>query len=192
MRQGISSGTSTRRRVVTKSSSKAIEKREAKSPFMDLFVTELRDIYWAEKHLVKSLPQMARSSTSKELIDAFEEHTEITKKQVDRLEQVFKMLNMKPIGKKCEAMDGLVKEAKHHISELEKGMVRDAALITAAQKVEHYEMAAYGSLRTFAQLLQMDEAVELLQETLDEEGETDKLLTEIAESSINEEAYEED
>ncbi len=189
MRQGISGGTSTRRKTATK---KTASKNEHKSPFMELFITELKDIYWAEKHLVKSLPQMAKAATSPELTEAFEDHLEATKNHVVRLEKVFKMLNMKPIGKKCEAMDGLVAEAKELISENDKGMVRDAAMITAAQKVEHYEIAAYGSLRTFAQMLQMDDAVELLQETLDEEGETDKLLTEIAESSINEEAYEEE
>lgn len=189
MRQSTSTG---RSKTTGRSASKKTSGKKEESPFKELFVTELKDIYWAEKHLVKSLPQMARASTSEELKSAFEDHLEVTKKQVDRLDEIFRIIGMKPIGKKCEAMDGLVKEAKELISEIDKGMVRDAALITAAQKVEHYEIAAYGSLRTFAQMLQMDDAVELLQETLDEEGETDKLLTEIAESSINEEAYEQE
>jgi ferritin-like metal-binding protein YciE len=177
------------KKAATKQSTSA---KENKSPFMKLFVDELKDIYWAEKHLTKALPKMAKKATSPELIQAFENHLTETEGQIERLEQVFEMLDMKPAAKKCEAMSGLVKEAEELIKENPAGMVRDAAMITAAQKVEHYEIASYGSLRTFAQMMGMPKAAALLQETLDEEGNTDHKLTEIAEASINEEAIEEE
>lgn len=171
---------------------KSASSRKMNSSMHEVFVTELKDIYWAEKHLVKSLPKMMKAATSKELKAAFEDHIEVTEKQVERLEEVFGILDMKPQAKKCEAMDGLVKEGKEMIEEMEKGMGLDAALISAAQKVEHYEIASYGCLRTFARVLGLSEAANLLQETLDEEGETDKLLTSIAEGFVNEEASEEE
>lgn len=157
----------------------------------ELFHETLKDIYNAEKQLVKALPKMAKAATSQQLIDAFEEHLTVTENQVTRLEQVFEACDLKVSSKKCEAMEGLVQEGQEAIEETEDGSaVRDVALIIAAQKVEHYEIAAYGSLRTIATLLGFDEAAELLQETLDEEGEADKTLTDVA-GQINMEAYNE-
>ena len=163
---------------------------EPQDGLMKLMQSMLQDIYWAEKHLVKSMPDMIEAAQSDLLIDALEDHLEETEEQVIRLEEVFHLLDLRPKGRKCEVMQGLVDEANEAISEFEEGPVRDAAIIIAAQKVEHYEIASYGSLRSIADLLQMDEVVDLLQETLDEEGETDKILNEIA-MDINEEAYRE-
>jgi ferritin-like metal-binding protein YciE len=137
------------------------------------------------------LPKMAKAAAAPELKEAFETHLEETKGQVERLEQLFKSLEGSPKGKKCVAMEGLLEEGKEIISEHDKSSLRDAALICAAQKVEHYEIAAYGCARTFAQLLGLEEAVELLQETLDEEGNADKKLTHLAETIINIEAEQE-
>jgi ferritin-like metal-binding protein YciE len=150
----------------------------------------LKDMYWAEKHLTKALPKMSKAADAPELQEAFDMHLQETEGQIERLEQVFEHFGLTVRAKKCEAMEGLVEEGKEVIENHDKGSVRDAALIIAAQKVEHYEIAAYGSLRTLAQVLGNDEAAQLLQETLDEEGETDKKLTEIA-LSINEIASEE-
>lgn len=157
----------------------------------DLLVDELKDLYSAENQLVKALPKMAKAATSPELRAAFEEHLEVTKGQVERLDQIFEQLEGSPRGKKCVAMEGLIEEGKELISENDKSSVLDAGLICAAQKVEHYEMAGYGCARTFARLLGHEEVANLLQETLDEEGEADKKLTELAESVINVEAEEE-
>ncbi|MGZ8544586.1 MAG: YciE/YciF ferroxidase family protein [Flavisolibacter sp.] len=152
----------------------------------ELFIEELKDIYWAEKHLVKALPKMKKAATSQELALAFEEHLAVTEEQVKRAEQVFELLDMTPRAKKCEAMDGLVKEAQNIIEDTPKGTaVRDAGLIIAAQKVEHYEIAAYGSLVQLAKTMGENEVADLLQLTLDEEKETDQLLTELAVSGIN-------
>ncbi len=158
------------------------------SKFHQLFMDELKDIYWAEKHLVKALPKMQKAATSSELIDAFADHLALTKGHVTRLEEVFELMGAKPVAKKCEAMDGLVTEAQELISEEEESSVLDAGLIIAAQKVEHYEIATYGSLRTLATRMGHMEAANILGRTLDEEKETDSLLTQIAESSVNEEA----
>lgn len=157
----------------------------------DLFVDELKDMYNAENQLLKALPKMAKAATSPELQEAFTNHLEETEKQVERLESVFEMLDMKPVGKTCKAMKGLIEEGKEILEEDMDDDVRDVALIGAAQRVEHYEMAAYGCARTFAGLLGLDDAAELLQETLDEEGNADKLLTKLSER-INVEANEED
>jgi ferritin-like metal-binding protein YciE len=152
----------------------------------ELFVEELKDIYWAEKHLTKALPKMKKAATSEELANAFDEHLAVTQEQVGRVEQVFELLDMTPRAKKCEAMDGLVKEAQEVIEELPKGSaVIDAGLIIAAQKVEHYEIAAYGSLVQLAKTMGENEIADLLQQTLDEEKEADQLLTELAVSGIN-------
>ena len=152
----------------------------------ELFVEELKDIYWAEKHLLKALPKMVKASTSEELAGAFEDHLATTEKQVERCEQVFELLEMAARGKKCEAMDGLVKEAQGIIEEMPKGSaVIDAGLIIGAQKIEHYEIAAYGSLVQLARTMGESEIAEILQETLDEEKEADKLLTELAVNGIN-------
>lgn len=152
----------------------------------ELFTDELKDIYWAEKHLTKALPKMKKSSTSEELASAFEDHLNVTEKQIERLEKVFELLNIVPRAKKCEAMEGLVKEAQEVIEELPKGSaVIDAALIISGQKVEHYEIAAYGSLVQLAKTMGENEIADLLQQTLDEEKQTDRLLTELAVSGIN-------
>lgn len=148
----------------------------------ELLIHELKDLYSAETQLVKALPKMAKAASDEDLVEAFEEHLEQTKGQVERLERVFEMLDAKPTGKTCEAMKGLVAEGEETISEDATDDVKDAALIAVAQKVEHYEIAGYGTVRTFANLLGEKEVASLLQETLDEEGETDKKLTEIAES----------
>ena len=152
----------------------------------ELFIDELKDIYWAEKHLTKALPKMKKASTSDELASAFEDHLAVTEEHVTRVEQVFEMLDMTARAKKCEAMEGLVVEAQNIIEELPKGTaVRDAGLIIAGQKVEHYEIAAYGSLVQLAKTMGETEIANLLQLTLDEEKEADKLLTELAVSGIN-------
>jgi ferritin-like metal-binding protein YciE len=156
----------------------------------DLYVTELKDIYNAEKLLLKALPKMAKAASSADLRAAFEEHLEVTRGQVERLEEVFEGMDMAPRGKKCRAMEGLIEEGKEMMEEEAEPAVMDAALICAAQKVEHYEIAAYGCLRTYARELGYDDAAELLQKTLDEEGEADKKLTQLAEGSINTEAEE--
>ena len=156
----------------------------------ELFVNELRDIYDAEKQLTKALPKMAKAAESDELRAAFEEHLEVTRAQVGRLEQVFKLLGMAARGKPCEGMKGLIEEGEEVMKEME-GSTLDAALIASAQKVEHYEIATYGTLATFAEVLEMQQAKDLLGPTLEEEKEADEKLTAIA-SQINPEAEAED
>jgi len=151
----------------------------------DLFVDELKDIYSAEKQLVKALPKMAQASSSQKLKDAFEKHLAQTKVHVERIESVFKSMDKKPTAKTCKAMEGLIEEGKELISEEAEESTKDAGLICAAQKVEHYEIASYGCLVTFANHLGLDKGAKILQQTLEEEKETDQLLTEIAESEIN-------
>lgn len=157
----------------------------------DLYLDELKDIYDAENQLLKALPKMAKTAQNEELSAAIEQHLDQTQSQIERLEQIFEDLEEKPKGKKCEAMKGLLEEAKSMMEEAEDPDVRDAAIIAAAQKVEHYEIATYGTLRTYAELLGFDEQAELLQETLDEEKETDENLTELAVTCINLEAEDE-
>jgi ferritin-like metal-binding protein YciE len=152
----------------------------------ELLVEEVKDIYDAEKQLVKALPKMAKATDSPELRAAFEDHLEITKAHVSRLEEVFKLLGVPARGKTCEGMKGLIEEGQKAIEELE-GTVLDAALIASAQKVEHYEIATYGTLATFAEVLDMQDAKDLLGQTLDEEKEADQKLTQIA-GQINPEA----
>lgn len=154
----------------------------------DLYVEELKDLYNAENQLLKALPKMAKKASAPELKRAFQDHLEQTKTHVNRLEQIFEGLDEKPTGKTCKAMKGLVEEGKEVIGEDGDESVLDAALIGAAQRVEHYEMAGYGCVRTFATLLGENAAAKLLQKTLDEEGMTDKKLTSLAESIINVEA----
>ena len=151
----------------------------------DLYVEELRDLYNAEKQLVKALPKMAKKATHEELKGAFTEHLEQTKEHVERLEQIFEQLGKRAGGKTCKAMQGIVEEGKEMMEEDATPEVMDAALIAAAQRAEHYEIAGYGTVRTYAKLLGDDRAAKLLQQTLDEEGETDKKLSGLAESSIN-------
>jgi ferritin-like metal-binding protein YciE len=152
-----------------------------------LYIDELRDIYSAENQLVKALPKMAKAAASDELRSGFEQHLEQTKGHVKRLEEIFSELDEKPTGKKCKGMQGLIEEGKEIIDEDLEDEVLDAGLISAAQRVEHYEIAAYGCVRTFATILGEDSAAELLEQTLEEEKETDKKLTELAEN-INLEA----
>ena len=154
----------------------------------ELFVDEIKDLYSAENQLLKALPKMAKAATSPELKKAFEEHLEQTKTHVVRLEKVCEGLDVSPKGKKCAAMEGLIKEGGETIAAKGDPAVKDAALIAAAQRVEHYEMAGYGCVRTFAQTLGLKAEAKILQETLDEEGATDKHLTELAESVINADA----
>jgi ferritin-like metal-binding protein YciE len=148
----------------------------------------MKDIYWAEKAITKAMPEMVERVSSQELTDALTEHMEITAQQITRLEDVFEIIGVKAEGEKCEAMEGIIEEAEDIIEELEEGPVRDAGIIAAAQKIEHYEIATYGSLRSFANTLGEFEAASLLEETLEEEKESDQKLTDIAESIINLEA----
>ena len=152
-----------------------------------LYINELRDLYNAETQLVKALPKMAKASSNSELRQGFEEHLRQTSEHVSRLEQIFEMLDEKPTGKKCLGMDGLVKEGAEAIKEGYEDAVKDAAIIATAQRVEHYEIAGYGSVRTFAQLLGEDEHVSLLEPTLEEEKRTYQKLSQLAES-INRQA----
>jgi ferritin-like metal-binding protein YciE len=152
-----------------------------------LFLDEIRDLYDAEKQLTKALPKMAMGAASEELRMAFEDHLEQTQEHVKRLEEIFDGLGEKGAGKKCTAMQGLIKEGGELMA-MDEGALRDAGLIAAAQKVEHYEISGYGSARAHADLLGDAEAVRLLQETLDEEREADEKLNELAQSTINEEA----
>jgi len=154
----------------------------------DLLISELKDIYSAENQILKALPKMAKAAASDDLKAAFKTHLEETKGQVERLDQIFEMLEASPRGKKCKAMQGLIEEGSELLSEDADPYVLDAALIAAAQKVEHYEIASYGCVRTWAQELGFDEVVELLEATLDEEKATDEKLTELAESHVNAEA----
>jgi ferritin-like metal-binding protein YciE len=166
---------------------------DAKSLLHEFLVDELKDIYWAEKHLTKALPKMAKAATSDELRQAFEDHLEQTEEHVSRLEQVFEMLGMKPQAKKCDAMAGLVEEGKSIIEDTEADTAtRDVGLILAAQKVEHYEIATYGGLAQLAKTLGLTDVKDVLGQTLSEEKETDERLTEIAETSINMDAAGED
>jgi ferritin-like metal-binding protein YciE len=156
-----------------------------RSLLMKLFEDELKDIYWAEKALTKALPKMAKNATAPELVEAIENHLQETEDQVGKVEQVFEILGQKPVAKKCEAMAGLVKEAEEIMKETEKGPQRDAGIISAAQKVEHYEIASYGTLRTFAKNLGLNDAAMILEEILEEEKNADETLTQVAESAIN-------
>jgi ferritin-like metal-binding protein YciE len=182
----------TTKKTASKKATASYSKEENNSMLQDLFLDELRDIYWAEKHLVKALPKMEKASTSDELATAFADHLAVTQEQVTRLEQVFEMLGEKPRGKKCEGMEGLVKEAESVIEDTEDGTsTRDVGLIISAQKVEHYEIAAYGGLAQLAKTLGKEDIANLLGETLEEEKETDELLTNLAENNINQSAQQE-
>jgi ferritin-like metal-binding protein YciE len=157
----------------------------------DLFLHELRDVLDAERQITKALPKMKKAATSEELKAAFDEHLAVTEEQIERLESVFKSLDKAARGKHCSGMEGLIKEAEELIKEEEPSAALDAALIGAAQKVEHYEIAAYGTLATYAELLELEDAVDLLGETLNEEKETDEKLSTLA-SSLNLVAVEQD
>jgi ferritin-like metal-binding protein YciE len=157
----------------------------------DLLQEELKDLYDAEKQLTKALPKMMKKATAVDLKEAFEEHLRQTETHIERLEQAFEQLEMPARGKKCKGMQNLIAEGNEMISEAEDDAARDAVMIAAAQKVEHYEIASYGTVRTWATLLGRNEIAQLLEETLEEEKETDQKLTEIAESFVNEAAAEE-
>jgi ferritin-like metal-binding protein YciE len=159
---------------------------KADSLLKKYFTESLQDMYYAEKAITKALPKMKKAATSSELQNAFEDHLTVTEEQVSRLEQVFESIGEKVKAKKCEAIEGLIKEAESNIEDTDEGTAtRDVGLIMAGQKVEHYEIATYGGLVQLAQTLGLDEAADLLQETLDEEKETDELLTGIAENDVN-------
>lgn len=179
------------------SSKKASQPRvatgETHSALLEFFTDELKDIYWAEQHLTKAIPKMEKAATSEELKEAFATHLEQTQGHVERLEQVFGLLDHKPQAKKCDAMDGIIKEGESIIEDTDKGTAtRDVGLILAAQKVEHYEISTYGGLTQLAKTLGRDDIAKILGETLAEEKETDELLTEIAEGSINYQSAEEE
>jgi len=156
------------------------------------FVDSLKDIYWAEKHLTKALPKMQKAATTEELQTAIEEHLTQTEEHISRLEQVFELMGKKAQAKKCDAMEGLVKEGESVVEETEDGsMTRDVGIIVSAQKVEHYEIAAYGGLVQLAKTMGQEEIASILSKTLEEEKQTDAGLTEIAENKINWEAEQE-
>ena len=160
------------------------------NPLEELLIDEIKDIYSAENQIIKALPKMAKAASSPELKRAFERHLEETRRQVERLNQIGDQLDIKLTGKKCKGMEGLIEEGKEMMEEDLDDNALDAGLIGAAQKVEHYEIAAYGTARTHASLLGYNKIAKLLQQTLDEEGATDKKLTALAESVINVEAVE--
>lgn len=169
----------------TTTAGKVKPKADAAEQLQDFMIDGMKDMYWAEKALVKNLPKMYKNATSKSLKEAINGHIEETKGQVKRLEDAFKALKMKPEAVKCDAMDGLLKEAEGILEETEPGAVRDAAIIAAAQKVEHYEIASYGTLATYAKLLKHKEVLALLLQSLAEEKNCDKDLTKLAKTEIN-------
>lgn len=166
----------------TKSKAEPAEYAIEESKLMKLFEDSLKDIYWAENALVKALPKMAKKATSAELIEAIESHLKETEGHVSKVEQVFEIIGKKAVAKKCEAMNGLIKEAEEIMKETEEGAMRDAGIIAASQKVEHYEIATYGTLRTFAEILGQSEAAGILDEILTEEKNCDETLTGVAQS----------
>lgn len=181
-----------RKTASSKSKSASAGKGASDNMLKEFFIDELKDIYWAEKHLVKTLPKMQKAATSSELQDAFADHLEVTKTHVTRLEDAFEALGEKARARKCDAMEGITKEGESIIEDTEEGTsTRDVGLILAAQKVEHYEISTYGGLHQLAITLGLDEVADILAETLEEEKETDEKLTEIAENSVNYEAAEE-
>lgn len=181
--EAAKSATKTAPKTSAKGTVKA--KSSAAEGLRALFVDSLKDIYWAEKALTKALPKMAKNATSENLITAINDHLTVTQEQVTRLEKVFSLIGEKATAKKCDAMEGLIKEGESIMEETELGPVRDAGIIAASQKIEHYEIATYGTLAAFATTLGEDDAVLLLERTLAEEKEADTLLTEAAYNTIN-------
>ncbi len=176
----------------SRSDKKTTAKSSMKSSLlMKLFEDELKDIYWAENALVKAIPKMIKNTTSDELNEVLTSHLEETKEHVSRLEKVFSLIGKKAEAKKCDAMDGLIKEASSIMEECEEGSMRDAGIISAAQKAEHYEIATYGTLRQFAETLGMTEVETILATTLQEEKDADQNLTDVAMDAINVDASEE-
>ena len=156
----------------------------------ELFHAQLQDVYYAEKQLLKALPKLAKNSTNEQLAEAFTHHRDETEEQVERLEKIFELIDKKARGRKCDAIIGIISEGQEVIEEVDEDAVRDAGLVAAGQAAEHYEIARYGTLVAWAQLLGLDEAVDLLNETLEEEKKADKLLTRIANDGVNEAAAE--
>lgn len=151
-----------------------------------LFFDQLSDLYSAEKQLIRALPKMSKAATSEQLKSAFDEHYQITQEHASRIERIFEQLDEKPISRKCKGMEGLLEEGEETIKKKdETDIIKDADLIAAAQRVEHYEIAGYGTVRTFAEMLGLEEAVQILQQTLDEEGDADKTLTAISEELLS-------
>lgn len=191
-KKSTSSGRSTSGRKTSGATATAEKQQQSNTMLEKFMIDSLKDMYWAEKHLTKALPRFQKAATSEELKQAFQDHLTVTEEQVARLEQVFEILGKKAQAKKCEAMEGLSKEAESIIEETEAGTsTRDVALIIAAQKVEHYEIASYGGLTQLANTMGLTEVAELLGQTLQEEKETDELLTSIAENDINLQAEQE-
>ena len=188
-----SGSTGTKAAAPKKSAAPSASTGQDSSMLQTFIVDSLKDLYWAEKHLTKALPKLKKAATSEELKQAFQDHLEITEEQVSRLEEVFGLLGKKAQAKKCEAMEGLTKEADTMIEETEQGSkTRDVALIIAAQKVEHYEIATYGGLVQLTKTMGMTEIADILGQTLAEEKEADEMLTDIAENSINLQAEQEE
>ena len=160
-------------------------KSTAAEGLRELFVDSLKDIYWAEKALTKALPKMAKNATSENLVTAINDHLAVTQEQVARLEKVFSLVGEKPVAKKCDAMEGLIKEGESIMEETEVGAVRDAGIIAASQKIEHYEIATYGTLVAFAKALGENDAAKLLTQTLAEEKEADCILNDVALNNVN-------
>jgi len=184
--------TKTKKAATPKNSNGTATAQKPGSQLEKFFHDQLKDIYWAEKHLLKALPKMQKAATTEQLQLAIEEHIGVTEEHVARLDQIFEILGRKPQAKKCDGMEGLITEGEHVVEETEDGsMTRDAGIIISAQKIEHYEICAYGGLATLAETLGLDEVADLLKQTLAEEKETDALLTEIAENNINWEAEQE-
>jgi ferritin-like metal-binding protein YciE len=171
--------------VNAKTKSSTSKQDEVATGLRGLFEDSLKDIYWAEKALTKAIPKMVKNASSEELVAALNDHLSVTQNQVTRLEEVFSIIGTKAQAKKCEAMEGLIKEAGEIMENTAEGVVRDAGIIAAGQKVEHYEIATYGTLCAFAKTLGEDEAAEMLLQTLNEEKEADDKLSEVAEGAIN-------
>ncbi|UAY53073.1 YciE/YciF ferroxidase family protein [Ferruginibacter albus] len=177
----------TTKRNNTKAAKNASQENDSR--LEEFFHDELKDIYWAEKHLVKTLPKMAKAASAEDLKTAINDHLEVTKEHVTRLEQVFSILEQKPQAKKCDAMEGITKEGDSIIEDTEDGTAtRDVGIILACQKVEHYEIATYGGLAQLAKTLGYTKAAAILEKTLSEEKEADQSLTELAEATVNEQA----
>lgn len=174
------------KKAIKKASSATNSSGSTEPALLELFIDEIKDIYWAEKALTKALPKMQKAATTQQLKDAIATHTEQTTEHVARLEQIFELLGQKAQAKKCEAMAGLTEEGNSVIEDTDKGTAtRDVGIIIASQKIEHYEIATYGSLKTLAATLGKDDIADILAQTLEEEKQTDELLTGIAENDIN-------
>ena len=185
--------TKSKKSITTSSKSASRQQQSSGGEMLEKFMHDsLKDIYWAEKHLTKAIPKMIKAATNESLISALQEHLEVTEEHVTRLEEVFELFGKKAQAKKCEAMEGLTKEAESIIEETEEGTAtRDVGIIMAAQKVEHYEIATYGGLTQLAKTMGLTQVADLLGQTLEEEKQADEGLTSIAENDINHQADEE-